>query len=124
LIGKEEMLEVESRIEKILGKMPSLKELVKKPVIEKDITEKPGDNVVVDKAEKINDEKEVEPHIAELFSRKSTQVSKSTEAEAAQEDRDRDVEISEDNTVRDVTESVAKDKEDEPVKVPRENGSK
>ena len=111
LIGKEEMLEVESRIEKILGKMPTLKDILTKPVIEKDITEKPGDNVLVDKAEEIKDDHKVEPHIAELFSRKSAQAQKTDDAEGSTDDHDKDVEISEDNTVRDVTESVAKDKE-------------
>merc|ERR1712083_1011492 len=51
LIGKEEMLEVESRIEKILGKMPvievqsvSVKQAEVNPIIETDITENAGEN--------------------------------------------------------------------------------
>merc|ERR1712079_601511 len=50
LIGKEEMLEVESKIEKILGKMPVFEEetvVIKQsevnPIIETDITEKAGE---------------------------------------------------------------------------------
>ena len=72
LIGKEEMLEVESRIEKILGKLPAVepKLLTNKTVIEKDVTEQPGDNVLVDKAEEMNIESD-EAHITEMFSRKT-----------------------------------------------------
>merc|ERR1712083_1184865 len=51
LIGKEELLEVESRIEKILGKMPvievqsvSVKQAEVNPIIETDITENAGEN--------------------------------------------------------------------------------
>merc|ERR1712048_404547 len=112
LIGKEEMLEVESRIEKILGKMPVL--AVTKPVIEKDITEK---------AEELNVDK-VEPHIAEMFSRKPSQSKESKEADI-EDDHDAAAtdNIDKDNSVKDVTESVKeKDKEDELVKVPQKNG--
>merc|ERR1719300_412850 len=43
LIGKEEMLEVESKIEKILGKLPTVEQKLTatKSVIEKDLTEQP-----------------------------------------------------------------------------------
>ena len=104
LIGKEEMLEVESRIEKILGKMPVL--AVTKPVIEKDITEKQGDAVLVDKAEELNVDK-VEPHIAEMFSRKPSQSQDSKEADI-EDDHDTvaNGNIDEDNSVKDVTDSV------------------
>lgn len=110
LIGKEEMLEVESRIEKILGKMPVL--AVTKPVIDKDITEKPGDAVLTDKAEELNVDK-VEPHIAEMFSRKPSQSKESKEADI-EDDHDTVAtdNIDKDNSVKDVTESVKeKDKE-------------
>merc|ERR1712025_1337897 len=121
LIGKEEMLEGESRIEKILGKMPVL--AVTKPVIDKDITEKPGDAVLTDKAEELNVDK-VEPHIAEMFSRKPSQSKESKEADI-EDDHDAVAtdNIDKDNSVKDVTESVKeKDKEDELVKVPQKNG--
>merc|ERR1712098_153157 len=80
LIGKEEMLEVEGKIEKILGKMPivevdktvmAVKEKIKEMnSSEKDLTESLSDNVMEDKAVDLSDEK-VEQHIAELFSRPS-----------------------------------------------------
>merc|ERR1711972_321233 len=57
LIGKEEMLEVESRIEKILGKMPVIevqsvtaKKAEVNPTIEKDITLKVDDEELKDSA--------------------------------------------------------------------------
>merc|ERR1719291_297948 len=63
LIGKEEMLEVESRIEKILGKMPvievqsvSVKQAEVNPTIETDITEKAGENELKDTAEDMSTE--------------------------------------------------------------------
>merc|ERR1711872_1122038 len=80
LIGKEEMLEVESKIEKILGKMPVFEEetvvieAVKEQVVksdgglEKDLTEGAGDHVLEDVAVEMNEEK-MEQHIAEIFSR-------------------------------------------------------
>eukprot|EP00091_Calanus_sinicus_P011562 TRINITY_DN26123_c0_g1_i1.p1 TRINITY_DN26123_c0_g1~~TRINITY_DN26123_c0_g1_i1.p1 ORF type:complete len:253 (-),score=123.66 TRINITY_DN26123_c0_g1_i1:266-961(-) len=74
LIGKEEMLEVESRIERILGKMPIMEiksdasKQAEIPVIEKDITEKAGDEELKDIAVEMNTDK-VEEHIAEMFSR-------------------------------------------------------
>ena len=108
LIGKEEMLEVESRIERILGKMPAIKKVSTSSVIEKDLSEKPGDNVVKDKAEEMNTEP-VENHIAEMFSRKAS----TTTNESSKDDHDElETESStEDNTVKDVTESANKDKE-------------
>merc|ERR1719228_2554712 len=58
LIGKEEMLDSTSRIEKILGKMPvievqsvSVKQAEVNPIIETDITEKAGENELKDMAE-------------------------------------------------------------------------
>ena len=80
LIGKEEMLEVENKIEKILGKMPAFEEelvavteAVKEQAtkaeggVEKDLTEGAGENVIEDMAAEMNEEK-MEQHIAELFS--------------------------------------------------------
>merc|ERR1712126_647148 len=75
LIGKEEMLEVESRIEKILGKMPVIevqsvtsKKAEVNPTVEKDITLKVGDEELKDNAMELNTE-EMEEHIAGMFSR-------------------------------------------------------
>ena len=116
LIGKEEMLEVESRIERILGKIPSVepKLSVSKTVIEKDITEKPGDAVVVDRAEELNVEP-VEAHIAEMFSRKPSVPKLEAEVEAVETVEDKDHEetpksLLVDNSVKDVTD-VVKEKE-------------
>merc|ERR1719326_1423891 len=85
------MLEVESRIERILGKIPSVepKLSVSKTVIEKDITEKPGDAVVVDRAEELNVEP-VEAHIAEMFSRKPSVPKLEAEVEAVEAVEDKD----------------------------------
>jgi len=117
LIGKEEMLEVESRIEKVLGKIqpvePKLSATVKPPVIEKDLSETSGDEQMVDRAEEMSEDK-VEPHIVEMFSRPS--AAKKTEPELTSD--------LEDNTVKDVTDAV-KEKEEVPLeKVPHKNGSK
>merc|ERR1739844_32869 len=117
LIGKEEMLEVESRIEKVLGKIqpvePKLSATVKPPVIEKDLSETSGDEQMVDRAEEMSQDK-VEPHIVEMFSRPS--AAKKTEPELTSD--------LEDNTVKDVTDAV-KEKEEVPLeKVPHKNGSK
>ena len=82
LIGKEEMLEVENKIEKILGKMPAFEEeMVTEAVkeqgikseggMEKDLTESAGENVLEDIAVEMNEEK-MEQHMAELFSRPET----------------------------------------------------
>ena len=148
LIGKEEMLEVESKIEKILGKMPvfdakdeveAVKERVKEKVtgdIAKDMTENAGDNVLDDKAVEMNDEK-MEEHMVELFSR-NTEV-KDNHAPPSPSKTEPDLKENaqvlsrapRDNSVRDVTETVkeetrsqeAKEKEAEELeKIPRENG--
>merc|ERR1712066_883309 len=83
LIVKEELLEVESRIEKIVGKATDLTE------------------------------GEVEPHIVEMFSRDNVAGGKEKEKTVTNQD----------NTIKDVTDSV-KDKEEEPLKVPQKNGSR
>merc|ERR1719436_2199015 len=128
--GKQEMLEVESRIERILGKIPSVepKLSVSKTVIEKDITEKPGDAVVVDRAEELNVEP-VEAHIAEMFSRKPSVPKLEAEVEAVEAVEDKDHEetpksLLVDNSVKDVTDVVKEKEEEAPVKVPQKNGSK
>ena len=43
LIGKEELLEVESRIERILGKIPAVDLHLKETVIDQDLTEAAGE---------------------------------------------------------------------------------
>eukprot|EP00092_Neocalanus_flemingeri_P029121 GFUD01031609.1.p1 GENE.GFUD01031609.1~~GFUD01031609.1.p1 ORF type:complete len:978 (+),score=383.40 GFUD01031609.1:80-3013(+) len=134
LIGKEEMLEVESRIEKILGKMPVVKnksddakQAVTKPVIEKDITEKAGDEELKDMAVEMNTDK-VEEHIAEMFSRPVSETKVETKVETATELQDElqgeiISRLTKDNSVKDVTESI-KDKEEVPMRHPQKNGSK
>jgi len=119
LIGKEEMLEVESRIEKILGKMPIMEvnadaanPVETKPVIE-DITLK-EDEELKDKAVELNTE-EVEEHIAEMFSRPATsEIKPDTKVESAKEVKEEDLQImsrfTEDNSVKDLDECM-KDKE-------------
>merc|ERR1712029_747198 len=78
LIGKEEMLEVESKIEKILGKLPTVEQKLTatKSVIEKDLTEQPGDNALIDKADELNEKADVELHVTEMFSRRSAVTKK------------------------------------------------
>eukprot|EP00090_Calanus_glacialis_P034991 TRINITY_DN5966_c0_g1_i1.p1 TRINITY_DN5966_c0_g1~~TRINITY_DN5966_c0_g1_i1.p1 ORF type:complete len:969 (-),score=376.28 TRINITY_DN5966_c0_g1_i1:129-3035(-) len=133
LIGKEEMLEVESRIEKILGKMPIMeiksdapKQADLKPVIEKDITEKDGDEELKDMAVEMNTDK-VEEHIAEMFSRPVGEKKEETKVETFAEPEEENVQIMsrfmEDNSVKDLNESI-RDKEEAPEKVPQKNGSK
>jgi len=132
LIGKEEMLEVESRIEKILGKMPIMEIKPDTPkqadisVIEKDITEKAGDEELKDMAVEMNTDK-VEEHIAEMFSRPVGEKKEETKVETVTEPEEENVQIMsrfiEDNSVKDLNESL-KDKEEDPVKVPQKNGSK
>jgi len=120
LIGKEEMLEVESKIEKILGKLPTVEQKLTatKSVIEKDLTEQPGDNALNDQAEEMNEEANVEVHITEMFSRKT-----GTNKKVVTDDHDAPQNtVSEDNSVKEVLENV-KEREDEPVKVPHKNGS-
>merc|ERR1711892_926531 len=132
LIGKEEMLEVESRIEKILGKMPVMEikseasnQAETKPVIEKDITEKLGDEELKDMAVEMNTDK-VEEHIAEMFSRPVSDEKVETKVSEPHEEDD-EVQIisrlTKDNSVKDVTDCI-KEKEEIPVKVPQQNGSK
>lgn len=130
LIGKEEMLEVESRIEKILGKMPVMEiksdapKQAEIPVIEKDITEKAGDEELKDMAVEMNTDK-VEDHIAEMFSRPVGEKKEETKVETVIEPEEENVQIMsrfiEDNSVKDLNESI-KDKEEDPVKVPQKNG--
>jgi len=132
LIGKEEMLEVESKIEKILGKMPIMEiksddanQAETKTVIEKDITEKLGDEELKDMAVEMNTDK-VEEHIAEMFSRPVSDEKVETKVSEPQEEDD-EVQIisrlTKDNSVKDVTDCI-KEKEEIPVKVPQQNGSK
>merc|ERR1712106_204378 len=132
LIGKEEMLEVESRIEKILGKMPVMEikseasnQAEVTPVLEKDITEKAGDEELKDTAVEMNTDK-VEEHIAEMFSRPVSDEKVETKVTEPQEEDD-EVQIisrlTKDNSVKDVTDCI-KEKEEIPVKVPQQNGSK
>jgi len=135
LIGKEEMLEVESRIEKILGKMPVMEikseasnQAEVTPVLEKDITEKAGDEELKDMAVEMNTDK-VEEHIAEMFSRPVSEKKEETKVEASSqvELEDENIQImsrfTEDNSVKDLSEDSIKDKEDAPVKA-QKNGSK
>jgi len=135
LIGKEEMLEVESRIEKILGKMPvievqsvSVKQAEVNPIIETDITEKAGENELKDMAEDMSTD-QIEEHIAEMFSRPASEKEESRK-EIRKESIDKDIQvmsrITEDNSVKDLGDLIKdKDvKEEAPVKVPQKNGSK
>ena len=96
LIFKEELLEVESRIEKILGKIPAIDVKPAETVIAQDLTEKPGDAEIIDTAKDLT-ESEAEPHIVEMFSREDVAKEKTDVS-------------GQDNTIKDVTESV-KDKE-------------
>jgi len=136
LIGKEEMLEVESRIEKILGKMPVIevqsvtaKQAEVNPTIEKDITLKVGDEELKDNAMELNTE-EMEEHIAEMFSRPVSEKGESKKEVAKELLEDKNIQvmsrITEDNSVKDLG-NLIKDKdvkEEAPVKVPQKNGSK
>merc|ERR1719228_2569687 len=132
LIGKEEMLEVESRIEKILGKMPvievqsvSVKQAEVNPITEIDITEKAGENELKDMAEDMSTE-QIEEHIAEMFSRPASEKEESRK-EIRKESIDKDIQvmsrITEDNSVKDLGDLIKdKDvKEEAPVKVPQKN---
>ena len=109
LIGKEEMLEVESRIEKILGKIPLVEPKLSvsvTPGLEKDLSDATRhDEKMTDNAKEMNDAK-VEPHITELFSRPSS--IKKSESELAP--KDESISVMKDNTVKEVTD-LAKDKE-------------
>merc|ERR1711903_316123 len=115
------MLEVESRIEKILGKMPVMEiksdapKQAEIPVIEKDITEKAGDEELKDMAVEMNADK-VEDHIAEMFSRPVGEKKEETKVETVIEPEEENVQIMsrfiEDNSVKDLNESI-KDKEED-----------
>jgi len=136
LIGKEEMLEVESRIEKILGKMPVIevqsvtaKKTEVNPTVEKDITLKVGDEELKDNAMELNTE-EMEEHIAEMFSRPVSEKGESKKEVAKELLEDKNIQvmsrITEDNSVKELG-NLVKDKdvkEEAPVKVPQKNGSK
>ena len=131
LISKEELLEVESRIERILGKIPALDVPVKENVIEKDLTEAAGEAELVDPASDLT-EGEVEPHIVSMFSRDDVAGRKESETTELQD---------QDNSITELSSSV-KEKEvgrlcisvlvrftkscitfqEEPEKVPQKNG--
>merc|ERR1712010_381087 len=119
------MLEVENKIEKILGKMPAfeeevvvVKEAAKEQAIkseggvEKDLTEAAGENVMEDMAVEMNEEK-MEQHMAELFSRPDT---KKEELKASATAETMTLENGQilsrpprDTSVKDVTEKAAKE---------------
>jgi len=153
LIGKEEMLEVENKIEKILGKMPAFEEEVvteavkeqatKSEVgVEKDLSEGAGENVIEDMAVEMNEEK-MEQHIAELFSRPDTKKEElNASATAATMTLENGQILSRpprDTSVKDVTEKASKEavsveeevknekdqqqEEQELEKIPQKNGS-
>merc|ERR1712032_1067778 len=145
LIGKEEMLEVENKIEKILGKMPAFEEeLAAKSEggVEKDLMESAGENVIEDMAAEMNEEK-MEQHIAELFSRPDTkkeELKASTTVEAMTLENGQILSRPpRDTSVKDVTEKAAKEavsvedevkgekdqqqEEQELEKIPQKNGS-
>jgi len=153
LIGKEEMLEVENKIEKILGKMPAFEEEVvteavkeqatKSEVgVEKDLSESAGENVIEDMAVEMNEEK-MEQHIAELFSRPDTKKEElNASATAATMTLENGQILSRpprDTSVKDVTEKASKEavsveeevknekdqqqEEQELEKIPQKNGS-
>merc|ERR1712142_1005050 len=112
LIGKEEMLEVESRIEKILGKMPVIevqsvtaKKAEVNPTVEKDITLKVGDEELKDNAMELNTE-EMEEHIAEMFSRPVSEKGESKKEVVKELLEDKNIQvmsrITEDNSVKEL----------------------
>merc|ERR1719348_261281 len=73
LISKEELLDTEKKIVKILEQTPRLEtksstERESTESLVEDIDVKETDNILVDKAEELNDN-DVEEHIAEMFSR-------------------------------------------------------
>lgn len=131
LIGKEEMLEVENKIEKILGKMPvfekdvagAVKEVKRRvETVEKDLTEAAGDNVLEDKAVEINEEK-MEAHMAELFARPAEEPAE-PEAASLEVGHILSRPANRDTSVKDVTDSVVKQEEPEHLeKMPQKNGS-
>merc|ERR1712147_434294 len=106
LIGKEEMLEVESRIEKILGKIPSVEPKLSvsvTPVIETNLSETSRDELLVDKAEDMSEDR-VEPYITEMFSRPS--INKKSENGPEITSEEGSTSEVEDNTVKDITDTV------------------
>ena len=130
LIGKEEMLEVENKIEKIQGKMPVFEEkaqAVKEKVaegVEKDLTEGPAEHLLEDAAADLSEER-MEEHIAEIFSRPSeakkeevrVEVVALAEGEVLSRPR-------RDNSVKEVSRDLAAEKEEEELeKIPQKNGS-
>jgi len=132
LIGKEEMIEVESRIEKILGKMPIIKQMKTKELevadTSKDLSLDSQQNVLVDKAEEIGEEK-VEEHIAELFSRPSAEIAEKKSSSPLMVDmKEESGQILSrplpDSSSQDVSEPLKEEQEEEPKKMPHSNGSK
>jgi LETM1 and EF-hand domain-containing protein 1 len=130
LIGKEEMLEVENKIEKILGKMPAfeekdvvgaVKEEAKSRVetVEKDLTETASDNVLEDKAVEMSEDK-MEAHMAELFSRPAEEPAEVAPA-SLEVGQVLSRPAARDNSVKDVTDRVV---EEEPEQLEKmKNGS-
>jgi len=137
LIGKEEMLEVESRIEKILGKIPVIESesdvgaVAAETVITKDITESAGDKELVDPAVDMSTDN-VEQHIAEMFTRETSEELQTEKMEPVQENDIFEVSrTKDDTTVKEISNSLTEQEdlnlkihEEEPVKVPQKNGSK
>jgi len=137
LIGKEEMLEVESRIEKILGKIPVIESesdvgaVAAETVITKDITESAGDNELVDPAVDMSTDN-VEQHIAEMFTRETSEELQTEKVEPVKENDIFEVSRTKDDTsVKEISNSLTEQEdlnlkihEEEPVKVPQKNGSK
>merc|ERR1712080_234555 len=103
-------------------------EVKKQETVEKDLTEKAGENVIEDKAVDLKDET-MEQHMAQLFSRPA-ETKKEESAVVHDKSETITLEIgqilsrqSRDNSVKDVTDTI-KDKEDEePEKIPQKNGS-
>merc|ERR1719427_1984699 len=135
LIGKEEMLEVESRIEKILGKIAVIESesdvgaVAAETVITKDITESAGDNELVDPAVDMSTDN-VEQHIAEMFTRETSEELQTEKVEPVKENDIFEVSRTKDDTsVKEISNSLTEQEdlnlkihEEEPVKVPQKNG--
>ena len=112
LIGKEEMLEVESRIEKILGKIPVIESesdvgaVAAETVITKDITESAGDNELVDPAVDMSTDN-VEQHIAEMFTRETSEELQTEKVEPVKENDIFEVSrTKDDTTVKEISNSL------------------
>lgn len=112
LIGKEEMLEVESRIEKILGKIPVIESesdvgaVAAETVITKDITESAGDKELVDPAVDMSTDN-VEQHIAEMFTRETSEELQTEKMEPVQENDIFEVSrTKDDTTVKEISNSL------------------